>query len=168
MANFTPEKNVVPAKSPPSKVSNPFDPRSIEKSTYLHVVGIIVIAVLIAAASYAYLLFEQGRMIGGNKEVENGQSADSDKKFDQIQLKAKQDQQRRNDVDILNSALKSFFLKQKRAPDLLKELVPDPLKKLPTDPVTQKEYNYKPSQDKQGWQLSATLSDGSKFEVKGP
>lgn len=163
-----PAKSSSLAEGQSSKESNKFNLRIIGKATYLHLVIILGIAVLIAVAIYAYLWFGQNRMVNENKGVGAGQSNDLDKKYAQIQIQAEQDQQRKNDIDTINSALKSFYLKEKKAPESLKGLVPDYLKKLPTDPVTKKEYGYNLSKDKNSWQVSAILSDGAKFEVKGP
>ncbi|OGY20944.1 MAG: hypothetical protein A2126_02765 [Candidatus Woykebacteria bacterium GWB1_45_5] len=168
MADFVPEKEPAPAGGRLKRASNPFDLRNIEKSTYLHLAGFLGIAVLVAAVFYVYLRFDQERLLRDQNGTEKTRTSSQSQNLSQIQLQAEQDQQRRNDVDTLNSALKSFYLKEKRPPDLLKELIPDYLKKLLTDPVTKKEYSYKLSQDKKSWQVAATLSNGNKFEVKGP
>jgi len=168
MANFTPGRNATPEKSQPIKVSNQFDLRAIDKSIYLQLVVLIGVAVLIAVILYIGLRFWQEREARGQFATGEAQTDSQTEDFSQIQQQASLDQQRKNDIATINSALKTFYLKEKKAPDSLKELVPDLLKKLPTDPATKKEYGYNPAQDKQSWQLSATLSNGTKFEVKGP
>lgn len=152
----------------PQKKSSLFDLRAIDKSIYFQLVALLGIALLIAAVLYVGLRFWQEREARGQFATGEAQTDSQTEDFSQIQQQASLDQQRKNDIATINSVLKTFYLKEKKAPDSLKELVPDPLKKLPTDPATKKEYSYNPAQDKQSWQLSATLSNGTKFEVKGP
>ena len=147
---------------------NPFSLRNIERSTYLQLVVLLGIAVLIAATLYAYLQFSQNRRVREQTGSEKTQTSDQTDKLSQIEVQSKQDQQRKNDIATINSALKSFFLKEKKAPDSLKELVPDYLGQMPSDPTTQKEYSYRPAGDKKSWTVAATLSSGTNFVAKGP
>jgi hypothetical protein len=79
-----------------------------------------------------------------------------------------QDQQRRIDVTNLNSALKTFFAENGKAPVGLSELVPRYLARMPTDPVSKKEYNYRPADDLKSWRVFTILSNGNRYEVAGP
>ena len=167
MVDFTPEKSPVSTKNQQRNASYSLNLRGIDKSIYLQLVVLLGVAVVIAAILYTGLRFLQEKE-AKQSVTENTQTTSETGDFSQVQQQASFDQQRKNDIATINSALKSFFLKEKKAPDSLKELVPDPLKELPADPVTKKEYVYTTAQDKQSWQLSATLSNGTKFEVKGP
>jgi len=89
-------------------------------------------------------------------------------KTDKTQITFNQDQQRKNDVVLINSALKAYFLTNKQAPELLDDLVPKDLPELPKDPKTDQGYIYSPTDDLKSWEVSAKLSDGASFEVSGP
>ena len=141
--------------------------RKIEESTYWQVAIFVALAIFIAAVIYVYLRLGQESLV--RKETKsNATSQTQNKNLTSTQTKFSQDQQRKNDVDKINGALKSYFTSNKKAPDTLKELVPSVLAELPTDPATKKEYNYKRAADGQSWQISAALSNGTTFEDKGP
>jgi Tfp pilus assembly protein PilN len=153
---------------PQQSQSTPLGRQSIEKSTYLQLAILLGVALLIAALVYAFMVVMQNRSIQEQKNSGSSQIDNQTNQLSQIEQQSKQDQQRKNDVATINSALKSFFLKEKRLPDSLKELVPDYLAQMPTDPATQKEYSYKPSPDKKSWSVTAILSDGTTFKANGP
>lgn len=132
--------------------------------------GIFLLAsLIIAAALYVYLQFMQGSVV--KQKVGDSQPVSTTvntRRLQETQEQFSADQQRKNDVATINSALKSYFLEKKEAPDTLDTLVPDILPQLPTEPQTKGPYTYQPAQDKQSWSLTAILSDGTSFTTTGP
>ena len=151
-----------------TKVAGSLNPKKIDPQIYRQVAIFLGIAVLISAVFYIYLRVGQEMTVHQQQKAKETGAVAQDKKLEEKQLASKQDQQRKMDVATINSALKSYFLENKEAPEALKELVPKPLSVLPLDPKSKKEYNYSPTQDRKGWQVWIVLSDGKPFIVKGP
>lgn len=124
----------------------------------------LAIALVLAAILYAFLTFTQHKSTksSGNTATSsvNKSSADYQKSLN--------DQQRKDDVFIINSALKAYYLSNKKVPKSLEELKSNSLTEIPTDPSTKKTYVYQIGSDQKSWSVSATLSDGSTFQAKGP
>ncbi|OGY24337.1 MAG: hypothetical protein A2172_00540 [Candidatus Woykebacteria bacterium RBG_13_40_15] len=126
---------------------------------------LIVISLALAGLLYAFLVIDQELNVRKVAKVNNTTSNSQSKK---TYLQSSEDQKRKNDIFSINSALKTYFLKNQSIPKSLKELSPDFLSKVPTDPANNKEYNYVVSYDGLSWSVSATLSDKSTFNLKGP
>jgi hypothetical protein len=141
--------------------------QKIEESTYWQVAIFVALAIFIAAAIYVYLWLGQESFVR-EETKSNETSQTQNANLTSTKTKSSQDQQRKNDIEKINGALKSYFVSNKKAPDTLGELIPSILAELPTDPLTKKGYNYKRAADGQSWQISAILSNGTTFEDKGP
>jgi len=141
--------------------------KQADSKVYTQIVLFFAIAGLIAGAIYIYL--RVGQELTVRQEVKPpGIVMIPENKNEETTTQFSEDQQRKNDVFILNSALKAYFLEKKIAPPDLKELEEEFIDEVPKDPFTDDDYIYEPSEDKKTWKLSSVLSDGSKFEVKGP
>lgn len=151
-----------------SAAASSLNPKKIDPHIYRQVAIFVGLAVLIAVGLFAYLWIGQEMEVRRQIKAKEPQSTTVDGKLEQRQLDFKHDEQRRTAVTTINSNLKSYFLKENKVPAALKELVPGYFAKLPTDPKTKKEYNYTPGADQKSWKVAATLSDGKKFEAKGP
>ena len=150
------------------KVADSLNPKKIDPYIYRQLAVFLGVALLLAAGFYIYLRVGQEMTVRQQQKAKETQTAVQDKKLEERQLAAKQDQQRKMDLATINSALKSYFLENKKAPETLKELVPKSLTALPLDPKSKKEYNYSPTADRKGWRVWAVLSDGTPLAVKGP
>jgi len=160
-----PKQNLsTPLKS--KSVNSTFSFKNIDEISFWRVVILVSVAVFISALLYFFL------WIGQENEIRNYKK--SNKIGVQVQNQnskkptADLDQERKDDTLTINSILKTYFLKNKKSPETLKELVPDYIKNLPTDPKTKDSYNYKLSTDKKSWEVSAVLSNGSSFTAQGP
>ncbi|HEX7456073.1 MAG TPA: hypothetical protein VF303_01225 [Candidatus Nanoarchaeia archaeon] len=143
--------------------------KQIDKGVYKQILIFLGLSLLIALGFYIYLRIGQESVVRKNVQKSQAQTAtQSSDKHNQTQARFTQDQQRKNDVVTINSALKAFFLDNENTPETLDELVPDFLPELLLDPQTKKEYIYTPGPDQKNWKISATLSDGTLFEVTGP
>ena len=160
-----PKQNLsTPLKS--KGVNSTFSLKNIDEVSFWRTVILVSVAVFISAILYFFL------WIGQENEIRNYKK--SNKIGVQVQNQnskkptADLDQERKDDTLTINSILKTYFLKNKKSPETLKELVPDYIKNLPTDPKTKDSYNYKLSTDKKSWEVSAVLSNGSSFTAQGP
>lgn len=147
-----------------SDLTKQFSFSHIDQSTYRELAIFLGIAVLIAAAIWLFL--RVGQEMSVRREIKNTPTTTN--QFEERQEQFDQDQQRKNDVVTINSALKAYQIKNNKPPATLKELVPSFLNELPLDPVTNGEYAYKIADDKKTWEVSTTLSDKKVFTVKGP
>jgi hypothetical protein len=125
------------------------------------------IALALAAVFYLFLRIDE-QMTVSQAQKKNSSTSSASSQSSKTFLQFSQDQQRKNDVVMLNTALKSYYLGKKIAPQALKDLTPNYLTEVPTDPVTSKEYKYTLSANQASWTVSAPLSDGSSFQAKGP
>jgi hypothetical protein len=125
------------------------------------------IALALAAIFYLFLRIDE-QMTVSQAQKKNSSTSSASSQSSKTSLQFSQDQQRKNDVVMLNTALKSYYLEKKAVPPALKDLKPNYLAEVPTDPATSKEYKYTNNVDKNSWAVSATLSDGSSFQAKGP
>lgn len=166
MAVSAPDKNVEFLKQSDANTSSVL--KQINFNDYKQLLIFIGIAVVIAIGFYIYIRLGQESAVRQNVPKPQEQVTQPPTKESKIQVMSNQDQQRKNDVFLLNSALKSYFLTNEKAPQSLDELVPKDLPKLPTDPATNEEYNYTPSLDQNTWQVTTILSDDTSFEVSGP
>jgi len=141
--------------------------KQADSNVYIQIVLFFAIAGLIAGAIYIYL--RVGQELTVRQEVKPPEIVMiPENKNEETTTQFSQDQQRKNDVFILNSALKAYFLEKKVTPSDLKDLGDEFIDEVPKDPFNDEDYIYEPSEDKKTWKLSSVLSDGSKFEVKGP
>jgi hypothetical protein len=137
----------------------------IDTGVYKQLLIFLGISIILAAGFYIYLRFGQVPPPTQNNTTAPPPNTNQ---LNQTKTKFNLNQQRKNDVVIVNSALKSYFLTNEKAPKELKTLVPKDLPQLPTDPETNENYIYTPAEDLKTWKISATLSDGTLFEVEGP
>ncbi|HSX58228.1 MAG TPA: hypothetical protein VLE47_03105 [Candidatus Saccharimonadales bacterium] len=77
------------------------------------------------------------------------------------------DQRRTSDITQIDAALRLYRAKNRVYPSVLSALAPVFLASVPLDPETNKDYNYQPSLDLQSYTISATLSDGSDYQLSG-
>lgn len=139
--------------------------KQVDATVYKQLFLFIGIALVVASVFYVFLRISQEPDTSRLKNTNQSETAQVDQGTKE---KITEDQQRKNDVVIINSALKSYFISNKKAPDVLDKLVPDSLAQLPTDPKTKEKYTYTPSQSFDAWVVSTKLSDGKTFEAKGP
>ena len=142
--------------------------KSIDSGVYKQILIFVGIAVVLATALYVFLLVTQELAVKEQTKVAAPQTQGEDKKNQEIKEKSSKDQTRKNDLYTINSALKSYFVANKKAPKDLEELVPDTLPNLPKDPETNGNYNYLPAEQLLTWTVEATLSNKQVFEVGGP
>lgn len=166
MESSAPEKNEEFVKPEPLTFRNIL--QQVDSKVYKELLIFLGVALLIATGFYIYLRIGQEMVVREQTKPDEKRVVVEDTKSEETKTKFSQDQQRKNDIVIINSALKSFFLTNKKAPKTLGELVPKDLPQLPTDPKTNKEYGFSPAADQQTWTVWASLSDGKKFEVSGP
>ena len=166
MADSVPDKNVEFLKQSSTNISSVL--KQINFNDYKQLLFFLGIAVVISIVFYIYIRLGQESTVRQNVPKPQEQVTQPSSKESKTQVTSNQDQQRKNDVFLLNSALKSYFLTNEKTPQSLDELVPIDLPELPTDPTTDEDYNYTPSQDQKSWQVTATLSDDTSFEVSGP
>ena len=141
----------------------------IDSQIYKQLLLFLAIAAVLATGFYIYLRFGQEANIKSHAQKNNKAATAPDKsKLDQTQQKFTQDQQRKNDVSMINSALRSYYLENKVVPDTLDVLVPNLLPKTPVDPQTKTNYTYQRADDKTSWVVAAILSDGTVFDARGP
>lgn len=140
--------------------------RKIDPISFKHTAVFFIIAIFLASLAYTIIRLSQEWVAGQN--ARKAQPPVQTKKLEQTSQTADYDQQRKNDIFILNSALKSYFLDKKIVPANLEELKPDFIQEIPKDPEKKVPYKYNPSLDKKSWKLSAELSDGAVFEISGP
>jgi hypothetical protein len=138
----------------------------IDTGVYKQLLIFLGIAIVLAIGFYIFLRLGQEPPATSNTAATSSQV--NTKKLNQIKTESSFNQQRKNDIATINSALESYFSTNEKAPKLLKELISEDLPKLPTDPVTKQEYSYTPAKDFKTWKLAAPLSDGTLFEVEGP
>lgn len=153
-----------------SNISSSFIQDTLNKAdsrVFTQVGLFFVIAGLIAGALYLYLRIDQELTVRQNVSPPQ-QSTVQEKKEAETKDKSSEDQKRKNDVVTLNSTIKAYFLENKVAPDELKNLEEGFIKTLPKDPTSSEDYIYEPAKDKKTWKVWSLLSDGSKFEAKGP
>ena len=166
MAVSAPDKNVEFLKQSDTNTSSVL--KQINFNDYKQLLIFVGISVVIAVGFYIYIRLGQESLVRQNVQKPQEQVIQPPSKENKTQVTSNQDQQRKNDVVLLNSALKSYFLTNEKSPQSLKELVPKDIPELPTDPATNEEYSFTPSQDQKSWKVSATLSDDTSFEVSGP
>ncbi|MEX0621681.1 MAG: hypothetical protein WD187_01695 [Candidatus Woykebacteria bacterium] len=143
--------------------------RQIDPSVYKQLLIFLGISILLAAGFYIYLQISQNAQVNRETGRPQSQVQTTNKEAEEVIKQIfSRDQQRKNDVATINSALKSFFLDNKKAPETLDELVPEILAQLPTDPETSENYKYEPAADLTNWKISAILSKDKMFEVEGP
>lgn len=141
--------------------------RKVDPKVYNQVALFFIIALFLAALAYTGLRISQEQSARQNiKPVDSGNGQDNG--IDQTTKQADIDQQRKNDVFLLNSAIQAYFLDKETAPGALKELKNGFVDEVPKDPENDAPYNYKPSEDKKSWSVGAILSDGQVFELSGP
>ena len=166
MSESAPNKNVefLPPNLPtPKNILS-----QVDSKIYKQLFIFLGVALIIAIALYIYIRIGQEMVVKEQTKETVNQTQVVDKKAEETKAKFSIDQQRKNDVVIINSALKSYFVTNKKPPQSLDELVPGSLPQLPTDPETKGNYSYTPTENPDGWKVSATLSDGKVFEVNGP
>ena len=142
--------------------------KAVDPKIYKQVLLFVGVAVVIAVVLYVFVLITQEISVREQTKVIEPQVQVEDKKSQEIKEKSSKDQTRKNDLYTINSALKSYFVANKKAPKDLGELVPDTLPNLTKDPETNDNYDYIPSEDQKSWKVTATLSDKKVFEVSGP
>jgi len=138
-------------------------PPSPKQSILKQLAIILGLATFLAALVYGFLQFDFGSLnffkrTGAPQETNNSQTT---QKFED-------DQKRKNDIFLINSALQAYFLENKQTPKALSTLSPKYLAEIPKDPESKDEYLYRPSTDQQSWKVSTILSDGKVFEASGP
>lgn len=162
-----PKQNLsTPLKS--TGVNSNFSLKNIDEISFWRVVILVSVAVFISALLYFFLWIGQENEIRNYKKSNKIGVQVQNQNSNKTKTSADLDQERKDDTSTINSILKTYFLKNKKTPETLKELVPDYIKNLPTDPKTKDSYNYKLSTDKKSWEVSAVLSNGSSFTVQGP
>ena len=168
MADAAPDQNTEPLEASGDKDRFGFL-QQIDFNNYKQLLIFLGISVVLAIGLYIFIRIGQESVVRQNvkKPTEQVTQPKSDK-TDKTQITFNQDQQRKNDVVLINSALKAYFLTNKQAPELLDDLVPKDLPELPKDPKTDQGYIYSPTDDLKSWEVSAKLSDGASFEVSGP
>ena len=139
--------------------------KQVDATVYKQLLLFLGIALVVASVFYIFLRINQEPDTSNLKNSNKNVTTQVDQKTKE---KITEDQQRKNDVVIINSALKSYFISNKKAPDVLDKLVPDNLAQLPTDPKTKEKYTYTPNQSFDSWLVSTKLSGGKIFEAKGP
>ena len=168
MADAAPDKNTEFLEGPDDKDRFGFL-KQIDFNNYKQLLIFLGVSVVLAIGLYIFIRIGQESVVRQNvkKPKEQVTQTQSDENY-KTQITFNQDQQRKNDVVLINSALKAYFLTNKAAPELLDDLVPKDLPELPTDPKTNRSYTYSPADDLKSWKVSAELSDGASFEVSGP
>ncbi len=168
MADAAPDQNTEPLEASEGKDRFGFL-QQIDFNNYKQLLIFLGISVVISIGLYIFIRLGQESVVRQNvkKPTEQVTQPKSDK-TDKTQITFNQDQQRKNDIVLINSALKAYFLTNKQAPELLDDLVPKDLPELPIDPKTDQGYIYSPADDLKSWKVSAELSDGASFEVSGP
>jgi len=168
MADAAPDKNTEFLEGPDDKDRFGFL-KQIDFNNYKQLLIFLGVSVVLAIGLYIFIRIGQESVVRQNvkKPKEQVTQTQSDENY-KTQITFNQDQQRKNDVVLINSALKAYFLTNKAAPELLDDLVPKDLPELPTDPKTNQSYTYSPADDLKSWKISAELSDGTPFEVSGP
>ena len=141
--------------------------RKIDSSVYKKVGLFFIIAVFLAVVVYAALRINQEISVSQKTDVIKKDNSQSEQLKKETQV-AGFDQQRKNDVFIINSALKAYFLDKEESPAVLDQLTPEFIEEIPKDPEGSNNYTYEPSADKKNWSLSTILSDGSVFKLNGP
>ena len=168
MADAAQEQNTKPLEASEDKDKFGFL-KQIDFDNYKQLLVFLGISVVISVGLYIFIRVGQEAVVRQNvKKPTEAPTHTKPNKTDKIQITFSQDQQRKNDVDLIHSALKSYFLTNKKAPELLDDLVPKDLPELPRDPKTNQDYTYSPTEDLKSWKISAELSDGTSFEVGGP
>jgi len=168
MADAAPDQNTEPLEASDDKDRFSFL-KQIDFNNYKQLLIFLGISVVLAIGFYIFIRIGQESAVRQNVKKPKEQITQSQpKENNKTQITFKQDQQRKNDVVLINSALKAYFLTNKEAPELLDDLVPKDLPELPTDPKTDQDYTYLPTDDLKSWKISAELSDGTSFEVSGP
>ena len=168
MADAAPDQNTEPLEASGDKDRFGFL-KQIDFNSYKQLLIFLGISVVLAIGLYIFIRVGQESAVRQNvkkpkEQITQSQSGENHK----TQITFNQDQQRKNDVVLINSALKAYFLTNKQAPELLDDLVPKDLPELPKDPKTDQGYTYSPTDDLKSWEVSAKLSDGASFEVSGP
>jgi hypothetical protein len=97
----------------------------LDKSIYKQLFIFLTIALVIAAGFYLYLRFGQESVVREQTKPVETASRVEEKKDSETQTRFSADQQRKNDIALINSALKSYFLDKNKAPQSLDGLVPD-------------------------------------------
>lgn len=128
----------------------------------------VIIGAAVVLAIVFYLFLRIGQEISTRSLGVNSKNNTTASQAVKSNKQSSEDQQRKGDVFKMNSALKTYFLSQKKAPDSFDALVPNILSVVPVDPQTKGVYSYQVTKDGQSWKVWALLSDGSKFEAKGP
>ena len=144
-----------------------YNVRKIDAESYKHVAIFFLVALFLAVVAYSVLRISQEWIANRNAKKAEPPAAQS-QNVQQANQTAVYDQQRKNDVFILNSALKAYFLDKEESPAALEDLKPGFIKDIPNDPEKKTTYIYQVSSDKKTWKVSAQLSDGSAFELSGP
>ncbi|MDP2720808.1 MAG: hypothetical protein Q8O75_02610 [bacterium] len=141
----------------------------IDSQIYKQLLLFLAIAAVLATGFYIYLRVGQEANVKSPAEKNNKVANTPQKsKLNQTQQTSTADQQRKNDVSMINSALKTYYLENKVVPDTLDVLVPNLLVKTPVDPQTKTNYTYQTDSDKTSWVVAAILSDGTVFDARGP
>ena len=142
--------------------------KSVDSGVYKQILIFVGIAVVLATGCLVLLVRTKELEVKEQTKEAATQTQREDKKTQEIKEKYSKDQTRKNDLYTINSALKSYFVANKKAPKDLEELVPDTLPNLPKDPETNGNYNYLPAEQLLTWTVEATLSNKQVFEVGGP
>lgn len=141
--------------------------RDIDPRVYKQI-GLFLIAA-VAVASFIYLPIRLYQEFSASNQVQTPKLKETgSSNIDESTTKSNQDQQRKNDVFLINSAIKSYYLKNDAAPANLEQLKDGYIAELPNDPESDQGYKYSTSSGSKSWKISSVLSDGTVFELQGP
>lgn len=140
---------------------------NIDRKVYRQVAIFFAIALFVAVVFWIFLRIGQEFFV--RSQIDSGKPVTTQNtQLNQKTLQANYDQQRKNDVYMINSAIRAYFLENKEAPGVLRELEKGFLNELPKDPVSKKGYQYEASSSKKSWKVWVVLSDGVIFGIEGP
>lgn len=105
------------------------------------------------------LFFSVSNNLNATKEVTKFQQT---KVVEEI-VKIDFDSKRQQDVELINSAVKSYFSKNQTYPQSISTLIPQYLAVVPRDPETQKEYYYRVSLDFKSYEVWTKLDNGEEY-----
>jgi hypothetical protein len=139
----------------------------VDRKVYRQVAIFFSVALVVAVVFWVFLRIGQEFFVRTQIGSENPVTTQSPQQ-DPKTIQASYDQQRKNDVYMINSAIQAYFLENKETPSALKELEKGFLNELPKDPISKKGYQYEASGSKKSWKIWTVLSDGASFEIEGP
>lgn len=141
--------------------------KRIDPKVYRQVVIFFAIALFVSTVFWVFLRI--GQEIFVRSQIKSGTpTTTQDTQTNPTTTQFSYDQQRKNDVYLINSAIDAYHLDNEKPPAALSDLEQKYLGEMPKDPESEKPYQYKVSEDKKGWKVWSLLSDGSMFELEGP